>query len=61
MRHGRDLTTLAMTSLVVVSSSTFIDPETRSAMGAQAVALAKAVDYSSAGQHVHECAYRVEN
>ena len=28
----------------------FIDPETRSAMGAQAVALAKAVDYSSAGQ-----------
>eukprot|EP00914_Ancora_sagittata_P025642 GHVO01050787.1.p1 GENE.GHVO01050787.1~~GHVO01050787.1.p1 ORF type:complete len:689 (-),score=125.13 GHVO01050787.1:610-2430(-) len=29
--------------------STFLDPETRKAMGEQAVALAKAVDYSSAG------------
>ncbi|KAH0624516.1 hypothetical protein JD844_032080, partial [Phrynosoma platyrhinos] len=29
--------------------STFLDPETRSAMGEQAVALAKAVKYSSAG------------
>ncbi|ELU17501.1 hypothetical protein CAPTEDRAFT_228368 [Capitella teleta] len=29
--------------------STFLDPETRKAMGKQAVALAKAVDYSSAG------------
>lgn len=29
--------------------STFIDPETRQAMGEQAVALAKAVGYSSAG------------
>lgn len=29
--------------------STFLDPETRRAMGEQAVALAKAVKYSSAG------------
>ena len=29
--------------------STFIDPETRRAMGEQAVALSKAVGYSSAG------------
>ncbi|MBV9829414.1 MAG: acetyl-CoA carboxylase biotin carboxylase subunit, partial [Alphaproteobacteria bacterium] len=31
------------------SPSPFLDPETRAAMGAQAVALAKAVDYRSAG------------
>lgn len=30
--------------------STFLDPETRKAMGEQAVALAKAVQYSSAGK-----------
>ena len=30
-------------------NSTFIDPDTRQAMGEQAVALAKAVDYCSAG------------
>ncbi|XP_064394640.1 propionyl-CoA carboxylase alpha chain, mitochondrial-like [Halichondria panicea] len=35
--------------VVEEAPSTFIDPGTRSAMGAQAVALAKAVDYSSAG------------
>lgn len=33
----------------VVSSSTFLDPVTRRAMGEQAVQLAKAVQYSSAG------------
>ena len=32
-----------------INISTFIDPETRRAMGEQAVALAKAVGYSSAG------------
>ncbi len=40
-------------------SSTFIDPETRSAMGAQAVALAKAVGYSSAGEIRSWRVYRI--
>ena len=34
-------------------ASTFLDPETRRAMGEQAVALSKAVKYSSAGIHVY--------
>lgn len=33
-------------------SSTFIDPDTRRAMGEQAVSLAKAVGYSSAGEQL---------
>ena len=33
----------------ILICSTFIDPETRKAMGEQAVALAMAVGYSSAG------------
>ena len=37
-----------------VNTSTFIDPETRRAMGEQAVALSKAVGYSSAGVLVLE-------
>ena len=37
-----------------VNTSTFIDPETRRAMGEQAVALSKAVGYSSAGVLVFE-------
>ena len=35
--------------VVEESPSPFLDPETRAAMGAQAIALAKAVDYRSAG------------
>ena len=34
--------------------STFIDPDTRRAMGEQAVALSKAVGYDSAGMFVAE-------
>lgn len=37
------------TECVVHPPSTFLDPETRRAMGDQAVQLAKAVQYSSAG------------
>ncbi len=40
--------------LYSVNTSTFIDPETRRAMGEQAVALSKAVGYSSAGVLVLE-------
>ena len=32
--------------------STFLDPETRKAMGEQAVALAKAVNYITAGRDI---------
>ena len=34
----------------VCVTSTFLTPETRKAMGEQAVTLARAVDYTSAGQ-----------
>ena len=34
---------------ICISSSVFVDPEMRKAMGEQAIALAKAVDYDSAG------------
>lgn len=37
------------TSVFTYMCSTFLDPKTRRAMGEQAVALAKAVKYSSAG------------
>ena len=37
--------------------STFLNPETRKAMGEQAVALAKAVDYSSAGMFLSFICY----
>ena len=38
-----------LTSCSINCSSTFLDPDTRRAMGEQAVALSKAVQYSSAG------------
>ena len=46
---GRARVATEIITCAILINSTFIDPETRQAMGEQAVALAKAVGYSSAG------------
>ena len=40
----------ALCACFTIPHSTFVDPDMRQAMGAQAVALSKAVGYSSAGR-----------